>query len=203
MHVHTQTHTHTVTLLPSLWPLLPVWQYWQLQKQHISSALYMYCSSYPSISLKPHRSVTSLLMVVFSQLPFCILRRKNLWIYMCIHLTQHNCQLSMSAIFLAFTCKMLPSTHIPDAHTVLWQANHTLWSLQERQSPPAFFFLQDFLHLLICSTTSTFFATVEFNVDGDNPSHVKPFLSWVLLHFCNDLWSLVNHPDLLWRAWHN
>jgi hypothetical protein len=74
----THTHTHRVTLLPSLWSLLPLWQYWQLQKQHNSSASYMYCSSYPSIPLKPHRSVTSLLMVMFSQLPFCILGRENL-----------------------------------------------------------------------------------------------------------------------------
>ena len=34
-----------------------------------------------------------------------------------------------------------------------------------KKSPPAFFFLQDFLHLLICSTISLFFATLEFNVD--------------------------------------
>jgi hypothetical protein len=86
-------HTHRVTLLPSLWPLLLLWQYWQLQEQHISSALYMYCSSYPSISLKLHRSVTSLLMAVLSQLPFCIPGHDNLWIYMCIHLIKHNCQL--------------------------------------------------------------------------------------------------------------
>ena len=46
------------------------------------------------ITLRLHRSVTSLLMVVLSQLPFFILGHNNLWIYICIHLIQHNCQLN-------------------------------------------------------------------------------------------------------------
>jgi hypothetical protein len=97
----------------------------------------------------------------------------------------------LSATILAFTCKMLPSVQSPDAHTGLV---NTLWSLQEIHSLPAFFFLQDFLHLLICSTISPFFAVVEFNVDGDNLRHLAMSNHFSVGFFSTSAMSF----DLLW-----
>ena len=90
----------------------------------------------------------------------------------CIHLIQHNCQSSfcqLSSWLLHVGCcyqyiYLMPtrSCNKPTIHSEACR----------KQSPPAFVFLQDFLHLLICSTVSTFFATVEFNVDGDNSRYL-------------------------------